>query len=108
MGDKEKSTSIHNVNFRGKGSTFNEWKIKMLSLARKKKFDMYLLEDGSKTTDKDVAGRQLHERECGCMGLGGTEPKWNLIQLYYRKQTVMCMEHGSYYWTSTEYQARSR
>lgn len=69
MGDKEKSTSIHNVNFRGKGSTFNEWKIKMLSLARKKKFDMYLLEDGSKTTDKDVAGRQLHDRECGCMGL---------------------------------------
>ena len=39
MGDKEKSTSICYVKFSGKGSN-----IKMLSLARRKKFDVYLLE----------------------------------------------------------------
>ena len=54
MGDEEKSTSIRYVKFSGKGSDFNEWKIKTLSLARRKKFDVYLLEDSSKSTDKNV------------------------------------------------------
>ena len=42
-GDVEdgKSTSIRYVSFSGKGSSFVEWKIKTLSLARKKKFDVY-------------------------------------------------------------------
>ena len=47
-------TTIKYVKFSGKGSDFNEWKIKTLSLARGKKFDVYLLEDGSKSTDQDV------------------------------------------------------
>ena len=54
MGDEEKSTSIRYVKFSGKGSDFNEWKIKTLSLARRKNFDVYLLEDGSKSIDKNV------------------------------------------------------
>ena len=54
MGDEEKNTSIRYAKFSGKGSDFNEWKIKTLSLARRKKFDLYLLEDGRKSTDKDV------------------------------------------------------
>ena len=35
------------VKFSGKGSDFNEWKIKTLSLARRKRFEVYLREDGS-------------------------------------------------------------
>ena len=54
MGDEEKSTSVRYVKFSGKGSDFNEWKIKTLSLARRKKFDTYLLEDGNFSTDQDV------------------------------------------------------
>ena len=57
MGDEEKSTSVRYVKFSGKGSDFNEWKIKTLSLARRKKFDTYLLEDGRLSTDKDVVDK---------------------------------------------------
>ena len=54
MGNEEKSTNVRYVRFTGKGSDFNEWKIKTLSLARRKKFDTYLLEDDSQSTDQDV------------------------------------------------------
>ena len=36
------STSVRYVSFNGKGGSFFEWKIKTLSLARKKRFDEYL------------------------------------------------------------------
>ena len=41
VGDSQ-STSVRYVSFNGKGGSFVEWKIKTLSLARKKKFDVYL------------------------------------------------------------------
>ena len=40
-----RNTSIRYVTFNGKGGSFVEWKIKTLSLARKKKFDMYLTKE---------------------------------------------------------------
>ena len=40
-----KSTSVRYVSFSGKGSSFMEWKIKTLSLARKKKFDTYFTKE---------------------------------------------------------------
>ena len=40
--EDNKSTCVRYVSFNGKGGSFGEWKIKTLSLARKKKFDMYL------------------------------------------------------------------
>ena len=60
MGDEERSTSVRYVKFSGRGSDFNEWKIKTLSLARRKKFDVYLLEDGSKSTDNDVVDNYVN------------------------------------------------
>ena len=40
-----KSTSVRYISFNGKGDSFVEWKIKTLSLARKKKFDVYLTKE---------------------------------------------------------------
>ena len=57
MGDEEKSSSVRYVKFSGKGSDFNEWKIKTLSLVRRKRFDTYLLEDGRLSTDTDIVDR---------------------------------------------------
>ena len=45
------------MKFSGKGSDFNEWKIKTLSLVRRKRFDTYLLEDGRLSTDTDIVDR---------------------------------------------------
>ena len=47
MSDEDKCTSVRYVKFSGKGSDSNEWKIKTLSLARRKRFDIYLREDRS-------------------------------------------------------------
>ena len=44
----EKSGSVRYVKFSGKGSEFNEWKVKTLALARRKNFAEYLKEDRSK------------------------------------------------------------
>ena len=57
MGNEEKSLSVRYVKFSGKGSNFNERKIKTLSLARRKRFDTYLLEDGRLSTETDVVDR---------------------------------------------------
>ena len=46
--DTEKSGSVRYVKFSGKGSEFNEWKVKVLALARRKNFGQYLKEDRSK------------------------------------------------------------
>ena len=46
--DTEKSGSVRYVKFSGKGSEFNEWKVKTLALARRKNFAQYLKEDRSK------------------------------------------------------------
>ena len=46
-----RSTSIRYVTFNGKGGSFVEWKIKTLSLARKKRFDKYLTKEW-KSTDE--------------------------------------------------------
>ena len=47
--DDAKSSSVRYVSFSGKGSSFLEWKIKTLSLARKKKFDMYFTKEWKST-----------------------------------------------------------
>ena len=40
--EDSKSTSVQYISFNRKGGSFVEWKIKTLSLAKKKKFDVYL------------------------------------------------------------------
>ena len=45
--DTEKSGSVRYVKFTGKGTDFLEWKVKTLSLARRKGFSEYLVEDKS-------------------------------------------------------------
>ena len=45
MSEEEKSSSVRYVKFSGKGSDFNEWKVKTLALARRKGFAKYLKED---------------------------------------------------------------
>ena len=47
--DDGKSSSVRYVSFSGKGSSFVEWKIKTLSLARKKKFDVYFTKEWKST-----------------------------------------------------------
>ena len=79
MGDEERSTSVRYVKFSGRGSDFNEWKIKTLSLARRKKFDVYLLEDGSKSTDNDVVDNYVNGN-ADAWGSTGTEPQWDGVQ----------------------------
>ena len=59
--DTEKSGSIRYVKFSGKSVDFNEWKVKTLALARRKKFAVYLKEDYTlATTPSDV---QLNHEE---------------------------------------------
>ena len=43
--DDGKSSSVRYVSFSGKGSSFVEWKIKTLSLALKKRFDVYFTKE---------------------------------------------------------------
>ena len=61
-GDMEdgKSTIVRYVSFSGKGSSFVGWKIKTLSLARKKKFDMYLTKSW-KSTEKDYDAEKYND-----------------------------------------------
>ena len=53
MSEEEKSISVRYVNFSGKGSDFNEWKIKTLALARRKGFAKYLKDDLEYSTSGD-------------------------------------------------------
>ena len=72
MSDEDKSTSVRYVKFSGKGSDFNEWKIKTLSLARRKKFDVYLREDHSGSGNIKLEDGY----STGNVESIGTEPYW--------------------------------
>lgn len=51
----DKGRSICYVKFKGNGVDFNKWKVKTLvALARRKKFDLYLREDGARSTYSEV------------------------------------------------------
>ena len=52
-GEKNNGT-VRYVRFSGKGSDFNEWKVKTMSLARRKGFSTYLKEDGLLSDDKKI------------------------------------------------------
>ena len=54
-GDK-RDGSMRYVRFTGKGSDFMEWKVKTLSLARKKGFKDYLIKDMDRKVDKYADG----------------------------------------------------
>ena len=56
--DTENSGSVRYVKFTGKGTDFLEWKVKTLSLARRKGFSEYLVEDKSseRTEDSYIKG----------------------------------------------------
>ena len=51
MSEEERSGSVRYVKFTGKGSEFNEWKVKTLALARRKGFAEYLKEDRESSKD---------------------------------------------------------
>ena len=53
-GEKNNGT-VRYVRFSGKGSDFNEWKVKTMSLARRKGFATYLKEDGLLSDDKKIS-----------------------------------------------------
>ena len=62
-----KSTSVQYVSFSGKGGSFIEWKIKTFSLARKKKFDMYLTQKWESTDvgyDAEKYNDAWKQRKC--------------------------------------------
>ena len=54
MSEGGKFSSVRYVKFSGKGSEFNEWKVKTLALARRKGFAKYLKEDLQYSTDDAV------------------------------------------------------
>ena len=56
--DTKNSGSVRYVKFTGKGTDFLEWKVKTLSLARRKGFSEYLVEDNSseRTEDSYIKG----------------------------------------------------
>ena len=59
---KTRSTSIRYVTFNGKGGSFVEWKIKTLSLARKKRFGVYLTKEW-KSTDNGYNAEKYNALE---------------------------------------------
>jgi len=58
MSEEEKSNNVRYVQFSGKGSEFNECKIKTLALAGRKGFNKYLKEDLEYSTD--VGGKKIY------------------------------------------------
>ena len=65
-------TSVRYISFSGKGGSFVEWKNKTLSLAWKKKFDMYLTQKRESTYDGYDAEKYNNAWDQLVISLSGT------------------------------------
>ena len=98
--DTEKSGSVRYVKFSGKGSEVNEWKVKTLALARRKKFAQYLKEDRSKEEDFEQGNADAWDQ----LVLSLTGVQFDLIQ----EANENAFRAWNILLKSTKYRIRSR